>query len=88
MSKESIDLDGDGVIDEDELKLFYAKTKTKMRIAVFSLAGMMVFTGILMTPLISIERVEALKDIISMFYIMAGSVIGTFMGVSAWMSKK
>ena len=91
MSEESqIDLNGDGVIDDKELDHYYRKTRTHKRIAIICLVAILVLTAFLLTPVVSTERISALSDLISMFYIMTGSIIGTYMGTSAWMgvSKK
>lgn len=90
MSQENapIDINGDGVIDEKELQNYYNKTRTHKQIAITCLVAICFITGILLTPIISIERVNAVSDLISMFYIMMGTVIGAYMGVSTWMTKK
>jgi hypothetical protein len=54
------------------------------------LVAILALTAFLLTPVVSTERIAALSDLISMFYIMTGSIIGTYMGTSTWMgvSKK
>jgi len=37
---------------------------------------------------VEIERVEALSDISNLFYISGAGLVGAYMGVSAWMSRK
>lgn len=83
-----LDINGDGKVDKRELDIYETKTKNHRRVAYFALAAIIGFTAILMTPLISVERVNALADIFSMFYLSLGTVIGAYMGVSGWMSRK
>lgn len=84
--KSQVDLNGDGVIDDKELNYYFEKTRTHKRIAIICLVAILALTIILLTPVISTERITALSDLISMFYIMTGSIIGTYMGTSTWMS--
>ncbi len=83
-----VDLNHDGVIDEAEMQNYIKKTEAHRKIAYVSLASILVFTGFLMSPLVDVERVNALSDLFSMFYVMTGSIVATFMGVSSWLSKK
>lgn len=82
------DLDGDGVVTEQEFKMYERKVVAKRRMASGSVIAMVVFTGILMSPIVPVERVDALSDIFSMFYITMGGIVAAFFGVSAWMGKK
>ena len=42
----------------------------------------------LFTPFVSESRVSALADLLGLFYIAQAGVVGAYMGVSAWMSRK
>jgi len=53
-----------------------------------AIASMVVFTMLLFTPLVKESRVAALADLLGLFYIAQAGVVGAFMGMSAWMSKK
>jgi hypothetical protein len=44
-------------------------------------------TAILMSPLVSDTRVEALGPLLSMFYLAQASIIGFYFGATAYMSK-
>ena len=88
------DLDGDGVVSDDEIGNAKAikETETKLRknlaqlrMARYTLIGMGVFT--LAMFLIPIERVEALADISNLFYISGAGIVGTYMGTTAYMTK-
>jgi hypothetical protein len=56
-------------------------------IAGVTLLGILAYTGLLYTPWISIERIEALSDALSMFYLGGFSVVGAIMGISQWMKR-
>ena len=49
---------------------------------------MIVFSAALFTPFVSESRVAALADLLGLFYIAQAGVVGAYMGVSAWMSRK
>jgi hypothetical protein len=49
---------------------------------------MIVFTLVLFSPMISDSRVAALADLLGLFYIAQAGVVGAFMGMTAWMSRK
>ena len=88
------DLDGDGVVSDDEIGNAKAikETETKLRknlaqlrMARYTLIGMGVFT--LAMFVIPIERVDALADISNLFYISGAGIVGTYMGTTAYMTK-
>ena len=51
----------------------------------YTLIGMGVFTMAMF--IVPIERVNALAEISSLFYISGAGIVGAYMGVSAYMSK-
>jgi hypothetical protein len=91
------DVDGDGVVTDQELVVMKElseieradrKQKQQRYMAWTSLWSMVVFTTVLFSPLVSDARVNALADLLGLFYIAQAGVVGAFMGVSAWMSKR
>jgi hypothetical protein len=101
---EAFDIDGDGIVSdaemshaeklqEMELEELAAmsenrKQSAQRRMAGVALASMIIFTIILMFPIIPDERVKLLGDLSSLFYVAMAGVVGAYMGMSAWMSKK
>lgn len=90
------DLNSDGNYSEQEL--FFAaelrkakaderKQRHQRNMAWFALLSIVVFTALLFTPIISVERVDSLSSILDVFYITMAAVVGAFMGVTAWMSR-
>ena len=89
------DLDGDGEITDEELahakeirqaEHEMRKLRAQRRMATATLVAMGAFT--LAMFFVDIERVEALSDISNLFYISGAGLVGAYMGVSAWMSRK
>jgi len=89
------DLDGDGVITDSELAMATAmkeeesalrKSRTQRNMALWTLVAMGLFT--LAMFFISKDRVTVLSDISNLFYLSGAGIVGAYMGMSAWMSKK
>ena len=89
------DLDGDGEITDEELahakeirqaEHEMRKLRAQRRMATATLVAMGAFT--LAMFFVEIERVKALSDISNLFYISGAGLVGAYMGVSAWMSRK
>ena len=91
------DLNNDGTISDEELAAAKAigeaeaqirKLRAQKHMATVALGACLAFTLLLVTPAVSVERVEALSDLFGLFYISMAGVVGAYMGVSAWMSRK
>ena len=90
------DLDKDGNVTENELtrsndvlelELREEKAETQKFISYIALASMIVLTAILVSPIVSDSRVDALGNLLSMFYLAQASIIGFYFGATAYMSK-
>ena len=90
------DLDGDGVVSDAELanmkeiketETALRKNLAQLRMARYTLIAMGLFTFMMFMPFISIERINALAEISSLFYISGAGIVGTYMGTSAYMAK-
>jgi hypothetical protein len=91
------DVDGDGVVTDQELVVMKElseieradrKQKQQRYMAWVAIWSMIVFTFVLFSPVVSDARVNALADLLGLFYIAQAGIVGAFMGVSAWMSRK
>ena len=91
------DQDGDGVVTDAELahikeiketETALRKNLAQLRMARYTLISMGVFTFMMFMPFISIERINALAEISSLFYISGAGIVGAYMGTTAWMNKK
>jgi hypothetical protein len=92
-----IDTDADGKVSKEdleksnellELELREEKADAHRRMAWVAIISMIVFTAVLFSPIVSESRVAALADLLGLFYIAQASIVGAFMGVTAWMSRK
>ena len=89
------DLDGDGTITDQELEAArqikeeeaeLRKMRAQRRMATATLIAMGAFTFAMF--FVPIERVEALSGISDLFFLSAAGIVGAYMGMSAWMSRK
>lgn len=92
-----VDLNQDGRIDPDELnasnqllelELREEKADTQRRMAWTAMIGMLMFTGLLFTPMFSNDRIASLADVLDVFYIAQAGIVGAYMGITAWMARK
>jgi uncharacterized membrane protein len=97
MSGRNLDLDRDGTVGAEDIaaveKLAEVerqdrKQQAQRRMAWMAMWSMVVFTVVLFSPVISDSRVSALADLLGLFYIAQAGVVGAFMGMSAWMSRR
>lgn len=56
------------------------------RMAWIAMISMIVLTVFLFLPIVSPERIAALADLLSMFYIAQAGIVATFFGSQAYMS--
>jgi len=91
-----VDLDDDEKVSLEELEtteklltleLNEKKAESQKRMAWVSLISMIVFILILFTPLISVERVQALSELFGLYFIAVSGILGAFMGFSTWESN-
>jgi len=89
------DLDGDGIVTDDELEhakeinkteADLRKQKAQRRMATGTLIAMGGFTAAMF--FMPIEHIKALSDISNLFYISGAGIVGAYMGTSAWMSNR
>tara|TARA_Y100000996_G_C22172660_1_gene499315 strand:+ start:278 stop:601 length:324 start_codon:yes stop_codon:yes gene_type:complete len=90
------DINDDGTVSDEEmarnkelleLELQEEKCETQKQMAWVAMVSMIIFSILLYTPIISETRVNALGDILGLFYIAQAGVVGAYMGVTAWISK-
>tara|TARA_B100001778_G_scaffold160599_1_gene131939 strand:+ start:1680 stop:2000 length:321 start_codon:yes stop_codon:yes gene_type:complete len=91
------DLDGDGIVTDEEMaaiakieemEMQEEKADAQRRMAWVSLIAMLVFTCFVFLPIFPDSRIKALADLFGLFYIGMAGVVGAYMGMTAYMSKK
>lgn len=89
------DADGDGIVSDQELSSAKEIKKTEdesrknlaqLRMARFTLIAMGIFTAAMF--FVPLDRVNALAEISSLFYISGAGIVGGYMTTTAWMSRK
>jgi hypothetical protein len=90
------DADGDGIVSDEEIakaeRLEELENKDRKedqlrQMAWVAMGSMVFFTIALFLPFLSVERLTALDNLLSMFYIAQAGVVATFFGSSAYMSR-
>ena len=91
------DMDGDGVITDDEIarkermleiELREEKAESQKRMAWVAMLMMIGFTGLLFSDVVTEGRVSALADLLGLFYIAQTGVVAAYMGATAYMAGK
>ena len=91
------DIDGDGKITEEEvamkermleIELREEKAECQKFMAWVAMGMMKIFTVFLLKPLMSEKRVNALADLLGLFYIAQTGVVAAYMGATAYMAGK
>lgn len=70
-----------------ELELREEKADTQRKMAWVAMVSMLIFTIALFSPIVSDSRVQALADLLGLFYIAQAGVVGAYMGFTTWMSR-
>jgi len=96
LSLKDYDFNKDGVVSEEEkdrathlleLELREEKAAAQKRMSWIAMSSMLVVTAIILTPIISPEKLAVLEELLGMFYLAQASIIGFYFGASAYMSK-
>ena len=86
------DLDGDGIVTDEEMaaiakieemEMQEEKADAQRRMAWVSLIAMLVFTCLVFLPIFPDSRIK-----FGLFYIGMAGVVGAYMGMTAYMSRK
>lgn len=71
-----------------ELELREEKATTQKTMAWIALWAMVIFTIMLFTPIFPDSRIDALGEVLGLFYIAMAGIVGAFMGFATWMSRR
>ncbi len=90
------DLTGSGDVSESELamarelleiELREEKAESQKKMAWTAIISMILFSGLLFSPMVADTRVAALSDLLGLFYLAQAGVVGAYMGFTTWMSR-
>lgn len=93
----NFDHDKDGILSEKDLQISEQliklqidnqKDQNQVRMAWVAMLSMLVITLLLFSPFVPDSRILALRDLLDLFYVAQASVVGMFMGVKAYMTRK
>ena len=71
-----------------EIELREEKSNAQRRMAWVAMVAMVAASVALYTPLVPIERVNALSGLLSGFYVAQAGIVAAYMGFSAMLGKK
>lgn len=81
------DLNGDGKLSEREEQLYEKKAVNRRRMAWVSLIALIVSAFCIMF-LVPEKRLEQLNGLLELYWISLGGIVGAYVGISAWASKR
>lgn len=86
-NNEEIDLNHDGVVSQKEEELYEKKAVNRRRMAWVSLIAMIIsaFAIMFFIPESRLQRINAMLDL---YWISLGGIVGAYVGISTWMSKR
>ena len=91
------DLDGDGKVTEEEInrkermleiELREEKAESQKKMAWVAMLMMIGLSVYLFTPMVSDTRVQALADLLGLFYFAQTGVVAAYLGATAYMAGK
>ena len=86
-TEDNIDINGDGKVTKAEEQAYERRAVNRRRMAWVSLVSMIAtMTAILF--LVPETKLDRIKDILDLYWIAMGSIVGAYVGISTWMSKK
>lgn len=87
MPDNEIDLNQDGKINNNEERLYEQKAVNRRRMAWLALISMIV-SGFCMMFFVPESRLKQLDGLLEIYWLALGSIVGAYVGISTWMSKK
>ena len=84
--KEEIDVNGDGIVNVKEIEIYEQRATNRRKMAWLSLVAMIISAFLIMF-LVPDERLEKIKDMLDLYWIALGGVVGAYVGISAWTKR-
>jgi len=81
------DLDQDGKLNTYEEIIYERKAKNRRRMAWLSLIAL-IGSGLLLMFLVPESRLGSLDGLLELYWISLGGVVGAYVGISAWATKR
>ena len=87
-AKELSQEDVDEIQQLEEIEIEEEKADAQRRMAWVALLSMIAFTVVVFLPFFPDERINLLGELSALFYIGMAGVVGAYMGMTAYMSRK
>lgn len=87
MADNEIDLNQDGKVSRQEENAYEERAVNRRRMAWVALLAL-IASGFSMMFLIPETRLKTLDGLLEIYWIALGSIVGAYVGISTWMSKK
>jgi Co/Zn/Cd efflux system component len=87
MAENEIDLNQDGKVSRQEETVYEQKAVNRRLMAWVALIALVV-SGFSMMFLVPETRLKTLDGLLEIYWIALGSIVGAYVGISTWMSKK
>ncbi len=81
------DLNGDGKLSDREEQLYEKKAVNRRRMAWLSLISMILSAFCIMF-FVPEKRLEQLNGLLELYWVSLGGIVGAYVGISAWASKR
>lgn len=86
-TENEVDINKDGLVSETEVEAYERKAVNRRRMAWVSLIAM-IATAAAIIFVVPETKLERIKDMLDLYWIALGSIVGAYVGISTWMSKK
>lgn len=82
-----IDLNEDGKVNEREIEIYEQRAKSRRGMAWLALIAMIVSAFCFMF-VVPESRLKTLDGLLEIYWIGLSSIVGAYVGISTWMSRK
>lgn len=86
-SASEIDIDLDGRVSSDEQVLYEKKAVNRRKMAWVSLIAL-IASGICVMFIIPESRLKSLSGLLELYFISLAGIVGAYVGISTWMTKR
>lgn len=86
-TENEVDINKDGLVSETEVQAYERKAVNRRRMAWVSLVAM-IATAAAILFVVPETKLDRIKDMLDLYWIALGSIVGAYVGISTWMSKK
>ena len=87
MEEENIDLNNDGKVTKTEQDVYEQRAVNRIRMAWLALVAL-IASGFALMFFVPESRLNQLDGLLELYWIALGSVVGAYVGISTWMSRK